>query len=100
MRNLNRRSRLRTGSGRQQRSLAGKDASMDEKGGNSPAMAALACQGRGEGKDVSHLQIALVGVNEYCLDTSLLSKHHSLTVEEMVIFPMPTKMGMEPSSPR
>lgn len=50
MRNLNRRSRLRTGSGRQQRSLAGKDASMDEKVGNSPAMAALACQGRGEGE--------------------------------------------------
>lgn len=57
-------------------------------------------RGGARGKDVSHLQIALVGVNEYCLDTSLLSKHHSLTVEEMVIFPMPTKMGMEPSSPR
>lgn len=41
-----------------------------------------------------------LGMNEYCLNTSLLSKHHSLTVEEMAIFPTSTKPGTEPSNPR
>lgn len=46
-------------------------------------------------------QLCRWGMNGYCSDTRLLSKHHSLTVEEeMVIFPTLMKMGRGPGNPR